>query len=342
MSKRRSQPNVPQQPGPAVAKQPRRRKVAIIGFTPSREQAPYGDKDYEIWGLNALFRVPGVPRADRWFDLHPVDKIPEDRIKWYAEQPIPIYLQQLHPAVPKGMVFPRAEILERFGENAYFTNSISWMIALAMMEGMTHIEVYGVDMSTPDEYRTQRPNVEYWLGLAMGAGIEVKVAETSDLLKATHEYGYGDDGGLRAKVQERIKDFTSRVQQCDKAIAQHGTEIRRLELTKATLEGARQDANWFIQSWGIFVGGSEEGRTFAKPPPDAPAQTVTEAPPPPTAKEAKALAAEVREMTDPPDIEPIDAVAEDTPMIGEEDEVAGAPEFDDMGIAKEAAVAAPA
>jgi len=48
-------------------------------------------------------------------------------------------------------------------------------------------------------------------------------------------------------------------------------------------------------------------------------------------------------MTDPPDIEPIDAVAEDTPMIGEEDEVAGGPEFDDMGIAKEAAVgAAPA
>jgi len=369
MSKRnrgaRNVPKQPQQPGlaPVTVKAPskggggaaqRRRKVAIVGFTPSRAQAPYDDDTYEIWGLNALFRVDGVPRATRWFDLHPADKIPEDRVKWYAEAKIPVYLQRAHPSVPMSMPFPREAILARFGKDAYFTNSISWMIALAMLEGMTHIEVYGVDMSTPDEYRTQRPNVEYWLGLAQGAGIQVKVAETSDLLKSTHEYGYGDDGGLRKKVKERIGDFTGRIQKCDKAIAEHGTEIRRLELTKATLEGARQDANWFIQSWGIYEGGSEEGRTFQKPGPNAPAKTTPEtvivppvqlAPP-----EADALAAEVQELTGAPEIEPVDAPSPEPeeekapepeaeaqpPLIPDEDEVAE--QYDEMGIKEGAAV----
>ena len=359
MSKRRRTQTVTQkQPAPHPAVAPpgavavaqkvgqRRRKVAIVGFTPSRKQAPYADDAYEIWGLNALFRVDGVPRATRWFDLHPVDKIPEDRMKWYSEATIPVYLQRPDPRVPKSLAFPREAILARFGQDAYFTNSISWMIALAMLEGMTHIEVYGVDMSTPDEYRTQRPNVEYWLGLAMGAGIKVKVAETSDLLKSTHEYGFGDDHGLRKKVKERITDFTNRIQQCDKAINDHGAEIRRLELTKATLEGARQDANWFIQSWAIYEGGGEEGRTYAKPGPDAPARTITEGSggAPTSPDEAAQLAAQVQEMIDAPAVEPIDPEPEpeeaedEAPLIPDEDDLETVDEFDEMGIKVGAAV----
>lgn len=343
---------------PIQGKEARRRKVDIVGFTPSREDARYDDDSVEIWGMNALFKVDGVPRATRWFDLHPVDKISEDRMKWYAEATIPIYLQHAVAGVPRSLEFPRESILQWCAEKGYqteqltavkgyFTNSIAWMIALAMFEGMTDIGVYGVDMSTPDEYRTQRPNVEFWLGLAIGAGITVRVARTSDLLKATHEYGYGDDGGFRLKCKERIGDFTKRIKQAEAAIMKHGTEIRRLELVKATLTGACQDATWAIQSWGVYEGGSEEGRSYKKPGPDAPAKTVPEgsaAPQalPAAADEGEALSADVRDLTGEPETEPIDTepeaeveaeAAEAT--IPDEDEVT---EFDDLGMSKGAAV----
>ena len=53
---------------PAATPTPKRTRVAIVGFTPSRELAPYQNPDYEIWALNDLFE--GIPRCDRLFQIH--------------------------------------------------------------------------------------------------------------------------------------------------------------------------------------------------------------------------------------------------------------------------------
>src|SRR5262245_54350241 len=47
----------------------RRTKFAIVGFSGStRDQAPYGDPEWVIAGLNQLYRF--MPRADLWFEIH--------------------------------------------------------------------------------------------------------------------------------------------------------------------------------------------------------------------------------------------------------------------------------
>ena len=45
------------------------------------------------------------------------------------------------------------------------------------------IGLWGVDMKAEDEYAYQRPNIEYWLGIAEGKGIKVHIPEASPILK---------------------------------------------------------------------------------------------------------------------------------------------------------------
>lgn len=225
-----------------------RKKVAIVGFTPSRKQAPFHDESFEIWGLNGLFTYDDVTRCTRWFDLHKREDIAEERIEWYREAPVPIYLQEEWDDIPGSVRFPKEEIEEELG-STYFTNSISWMIAFAIWLGAEVIHVYGVDMAQATEYRHQRPNVEFWIGKAEGLGVETYVARTSDLLKATHQYGYGSDSGFRAKCKEKLGHH-------ERKKAEITAEIRRLEQARATFEGARQAMEWAIQQWGVVDGES--------------------------------------------------------------------------------------
>ncbi len=216
-----------------------RPRVAILGFTESRVHAPFKDDRYEIWGENALYvHSKDCPRFDRWFDMHDPDIIPAARYEAYLKLGMPVYLQAPRPEIPMSIAYPKAEVEAEVGD--YMTNSISWMIGLAIWMGFEVIEVYGVDMAQATEYAFQRCNVEYLLGQAKGRGIEIRIAETSDLLAATHQYGYGTDNGLRKRVVERLTSFTARIAECD-------SELQRLTLIRATLDGSKQATEWMLQ-----------------------------------------------------------------------------------------------
>jgi len=195
------------------------KKVAILGTAPGWEDAPFDDTSWEIWGISRLYNF--IPRWDRWFELHQLEQVCEtwadgDKAaesaarkvyhEWLGSQDKPIYLQEERPdLVPSGIRFPLDEI-RRFiqeitGEDepeAYFTNTIAYLIAFAMYEGAEEIGVFGVDMALDAEFGTQRPSCEYFIGLARGRGIKTHIPERSDLLKTTELYGWGNAGGLRS------------------------------------------------------------------------------------------------------------------------------------------------
>lgn len=225
-------------------------KLAIIGFTPSMFQAPWGDDSYEKWGCNALYAHDGqppngVPIAEftRWFDIHENGIIPDARWKAYQQLGLPVYVQQTRDDMPNTIAFPRTDI-ERALDSRYFTSTIAWQLALALMMGFRRIEIYGVDMAQKDEYFFQRPCVEYWIGRAEGMGVEVEIARTSDLMSATHQYAFGSDDGLRAKLREKLTHH-------EKRIAALNHQINQAQLSKATIEGARQATEWMINSWTV-------------------------------------------------------------------------------------------
>jgi len=209
------------------------KKVAIIGYTSSRALAPYDDPDFEIWGLNDLHRF--IPKYDRWFELHKEADVirehaagrMEGRDSWtesykvMSQMTCPVYMQEVNPDIPMSLKFPLKEILNYFSKYfvdkeavRYFTNSISYMLALAIMEDFKEIHVYGVDMAVGTEFQEQRASCEFWLGVAVGRGIKIHIPEQSDLLKSKFLYAFEDDkrNVFLSKLDSIERDVTAKAQ----------------------------------------------------------------------------------------------------------------------------------
>lgn len=221
------------QEGEVLVKE-KKKKVAIVGCSDSKNLAPFNDPSWEIWGVNNLFYH--IPRYDRWFEIHSVKK--EDG-QWYrrgnidlkvgkfdwstefrgqnvnkylgdlSKMTCPIYMQQHWDAIPTSTPYPLKEITDTFGN--YFTNTVSWMLALAIYEGFEEIGIWGVDMAVSTEYYYQRPSCEYFIGLAIGRGIKVTIPPEADLLKTRFLYAF----------QEKERDqWDRKIQSMQNAMAQ--------------------------------------------------------------------------------------------------------------------------
>ena len=201
---------VSQPDNPTPAGKPEK-KIAIVGCSDSKDLAPYDDKSWEIWAMNNSYMH--TKRHTRWFEIHPIKfedghfyrrklmrpgvfefskefrgKLTDDYMKDLAALDCPVYMQQHWDIIPKSIPYPLQEVIAKFGN--YFTNSVSYMIALAIMENATEIGCYGVDMATATEYGPQRPSCEFFLGIAAGLGIKLRVPDKADLLKTRFLYGF--------------------------------------------------------------------------------------------------------------------------------------------------------
>jgi hypothetical protein len=217
------------------------KKVAIIGFADTRNDAPFLDPSWEIWGLNDLHG--SIPRYDRWFDIHTRDNIDEDvrlnrtppgskcGLGGLATLNVPVYMQERYDDVPNSIKFPLKEITDKYGN--YFTNSISYMTALAIYEGYHEIAIFGVDMAVSSEYNVQRPSCEYFIGLARGAGIKVYIPPASDLCKTRFLYAF--EATKQHQYKEKIESMIKNMSQRN---AQIVDQIRQLEISHNQYEGA--------------------------------------------------------------------------------------------------------
>lgn len=213
------------------------KKVAIVGFAGTRDMAPFKDPDIEIWSCNNLYKF--IPKTDRIFQLHRPDLLIADHhgvtgkehIEYLQTCNIPIYMQEHYDDIPTSVRYPIEEVTEAFGiprngdegvKDAYFTNTISFMIALALLEGFEEIGIYGVDMAVGTEYAEQRPSCEYYIGIAKGKGVKVIIPAEADLLKTRFMYGYEEEKAeaWQAKVKKTITDMNARKLQCEQQIQQ--------------------------------------------------------------------------------------------------------------------------
>jgi hypothetical protein len=229
-----------------------RNKVSIVGFAPtsmSDVQFVWDDPDMEVWGLNQLYMAfpPIVAKATRWFQIHHRHSydinVGRDvgHHEWLTKQrTFPIYMQNKEPDVPLSIRFPKEDIVAMFG--SYFTNSISWEIALAIMEGFQEISIFGVDMAQIGEYKYERPSVEFFCGWARGRGIKLNIPAKSDLLKTMWLYPYEDSGVFREKMESRKTELASRAAGLFQQ--EQATRDHRMQLI-----GAQDNMNYVQQSW---------------------------------------------------------------------------------------------
>lgn len=157
------------------------KKVAIVGGGPSRRHAPFDDESWEIWAFSS--RAWTYPRVDRWFELHSMTDLRQQLagykrgrrsyrgyMRMLRRMSCPVYMQKVHPKIPTSVAYPLDQVLERFGR--CFTSTVSYAVALAILEGYDVIGLWGIDVRRK-EYRHQRPALRYLLALAKQQGIEV-------------------------------------------------------------------------------------------------------------------------------------------------------------------------
>lgn len=226
-------------------------KVAIVGFAPaSRDLAPYSNPEWEIWGMHELHKF--IPRWDRWFELHSpsvFENLPGGAgyTEWLKSQTKPLYMREQFEDIPACQRYPVEEILRAYGR--YFTNTVSWMIALALKEMEAKpdekhtIGLYGVDMAVGSEYGEQRPSCEYFIGLARGKGIEVIVPAECDLLKTAWLYGFEQEPEIFTRMMARQNELVTR---------QHKAAAARMnaQLEESYLQGATENNLFLIKNWG--------------------------------------------------------------------------------------------
>jgi len=111
-----------------------------------------------------------------------------DRIN---EMKVPFIGPYQYEEIPLSQAFPLKECVEKFGL-PYFTNTICYMVAFALLNDAKEIDLYGVNQAGSHEYTEERGGVEYWIGIATGMGVKVTInGKDSQLLKYKGRYGNG-------------------------------------------------------------------------------------------------------------------------------------------------------
>lgn len=160
-------------------------KVAVVGLSPSsHDKAPWGNPEWEIWGLPWDARWGECHRLFEMHDIRLIREVPcrrpgyEDRLKdvW-----VPLYMQDAYAWLPCRR-YPFEQVAADIGR-AYWNSSIGYMLAMAITERPNEIGIWGVDSLDHEEYAYQRPNIEWLIGVAEGRGIKVTIPDESPLCK---------------------------------------------------------------------------------------------------------------------------------------------------------------
>lgn len=145
------------------------KKVAILGKLPTKFKAPFDDLTYDIWTLNHHKDGYGLKRITEWFDIHANAKNQKATITRSN--------------------YPFKDVENLLGGN-YFNNSVSYMIAYAILQGYELIELYGMRFQGENETRRgEYHNVRELLFFAKGKGIEIKAPYDPIMLQPYAYYG---------------------------------------------------------------------------------------------------------------------------------------------------------
>ena len=181
----------------------------------------------EVWAINALGDIFHCDRIFHMDDVR-VQEVraaarPESNIaamlRWLKRHPGPIVTSRAHPDYPGLVEFPLRDVVARFGQ-VYFNSTAAYAVAYACYIGVKRLSIYGFDFTYPNAHHAEkgRACVEFWLGIAVSLGIDIKVPHASSLMDACTPqerlYGYDtvDVAFTRNATGTLQVDFTNKVE----------------------------------------------------------------------------------------------------------------------------------
>jgi len=153
-----------------------------------------------------------------------------------------VYLKQADPRIPASRAYPVDDVFAAFPER-YFASTVSYMIALAILEGATEIGLWGVDMAlSSEQYSGQRASCEWLLGVARGLGIKVTIPPEGDLLKIIEPHAFGTNNAGLSKVKAKKQAIEQRLKEAE-------AQRKHLDNVIAGYTGALDGLDYVARCW---------------------------------------------------------------------------------------------
>ena len=220
------------------------KKVALVGGGETWKEAPFEDESWDIWVHgNQYDRYEGTHRITRIFEIHDdLSEHPEEYADWLCRQGVEVVVGSKFP-------IPNLDNVVKFDyssahdlmDGQHLTSTPAYMMAQAIMDGYTEIAIYGVEMAVDNhEYFKQRPAMYAWIAFAKCMGIKVTIA--GGLF--TDNYVEGRDWGKAKKLTGPFTEdgFLAVADRHIRAIKEIDDQIFQLQITRASHDGARQNA----------------------------------------------------------------------------------------------------
>mgnify|MGYP001598551675 CR=1 FL=1 len=165
-----------------------RKKIAIIGTSPSKNLAPINDPGWDIWICN----IGGYNHFKKWNRIFEIHRRWEESDKEYLEDLKKIGPpQQVVSIIPLGgpanVVLDRDKLFKKYGA-IWFSSSLAYMLGCALEENPTDIGIWGVDMESHEEYVVQFAGCRHFLDLARYVGIKIHIPDRCLLLREPTAY----------------------------------------------------------------------------------------------------------------------------------------------------------
>jgi predicted RNA methylase len=187
------------------------KSVAIIGGAKSTAQfAPFNDPEWETWGM--AWHAPEGRAFDLLFDIHdPKFKAdPPYTLHWNSHKNLDYINYANGAGVPvichpdaqfkNGTPYPLEEVLAALPRRDFLECTISYMVALAIVQGRKRIGLWGCHFTGKDEYQYQLPSLTWLLGYAEAKGIEIVIGPGGPLLASGYNMGrYGITHDVRPR-----------------------------------------------------------------------------------------------------------------------------------------------
>lgn len=172
------------------------KKLAILGSGNSLSEAPFNNIDFEFWGQNNLFLdIPKDINITAWFQLHSIGSAEE--FQFLQALNCPVFQMKCNSNLVNSRIYPIESALLFFNYKREkvikhpFHSTVSFMLALAIMNGYKEIYLYGIDCKH-ENYQFQKDSIAFFIGYAKHAGIEIILPGQSEVLKPDFIYQYDE------------------------------------------------------------------------------------------------------------------------------------------------------
>lgn len=228
------------------------KKIAILGTTPSRLEAPIDDPTWAIWTIG-----PGGKDAHRWDRLYETHTVwPEEFADYLNDLSRVEAPRTVHSIVPMkarmhhwaarwkhddewlaskitgdwstNVVIDREVLFERH-RRMWFSTSICYAIVDAIEAGATHIGCYGIDLESDEEHISQFIGCAHFLDLARLRGIELSFPPGCGLDRDLNPYPDRYETHLALTYEKKIKLLENLLNQCRLELDAKRTHAVRVE-----------------------------------------------------------------------------------------------------------------